>query len=84
MILKNWNSLLEKNMRKILFTAIILLPILTFGHENFAHCSDVQQTYTNPLKVMIGDPDVLKIENKYYLYGTRFQVWDSKLGSQMI
>jgi len=82
MILKNWNSLLEKNMRKILFTAIILLPILTFGHENFAHCSDVQQTYTNPLKVMIGDPDVLKIENKYYLYGTSipgvgFKTWES-------
>jgi len=82
MILKNWNSLLEKNMRKILFTAIILLPILTFSHENFAHCSDVQQTYTNPLKVMIGDPDVLKIENKYYLYGTSipgvgFKTWES-------
>jgi len=82
MILKNWNSLLEKNMRKILFIAIILLPILTFSHENFAHCSDVQQTYTNPLKVMIGDPDVLKIENKYYLYGTSipgvgFKTWES-------
>jgi len=79
---ENWSSLLEGNMRKILLTIIILLPILTFGNKNSANCSDVRQTYTNPLKVIIGDPYVLKVENRYYLYGTSvpgvgFKVWES-------
>ena len=69
-------------MKETLFIAIILLPILIFGHDNSVDCSDFRQTYTNPLKVMIGDPYVLKIENKYYLYGTSvpdvgFKVWES-------
>ena len=69
-------------MKETLFIAIILLPILIFGYDNSVDCSDFRQTYTNPLKVMIGDPYVLKIENKYYLYGTSvpdvgFKVWES-------
>ncbi|RAO99394.1 glycoside hydrolase [Petrotoga sp. 9PW.55.5.1] len=39
-------------------------------------------TYTNPLKVFVADPYVLKVEDTYYLYGTSvanmgFKVWES-------
>jgi GH43 family beta-xylosidase len=35
-----------------------------------AGTSPSSQTYTNPLGISIGDPDVLRVPGRYYIYGT--------------
>lgn len=63
---------------------MIFSLFLIIGYSSNHSNTDLSNyfTYSNPLKVFVADPYVLKTKGKYYLYGTSaantgFKVWES-------
>lgn len=74
----------------IFLTSVSLISLSCCGKDNLIHQtltsttdSDTLRYYTNPLSNItnIGDPYILKVGNKYYMYatssGSGFKVWES-------
>ena len=50
-----------------LFTVLYLLPVMA---QTTGNMDTASATFTNPLKVQLGDPYVLHTNGRYYMYGT--------------
>jgi beta-xylosidase len=69
-------------LKTVLLIILSLFSLISYGDSNITFDSSNYATYTNPLKVFVADPCVLKVGSKYYLYGTSvanigFKVWES-------
>lgn len=50
--------------------ASLLLPGKLLAQQSPSEAPTTPLTYTNPLGISIGDPDVLHVPGRYYIYGT--------------
>jgi beta-xylosidase len=62
------NSLTQICARFVLLAMVPAVNLLAQSGSSMTTASSL--TYTNPLGISIGDPDVLQVPGRYYIYGT--------------